>query len=282
MTPAQGYRLARDRFERSGIPDASWDAAALMSAVMNLPPLECRIETGTVLSPQEEARFLALVERRAQREPLQYVLGTTEFCGLTFHVDARVLIPRPETELVVTEALKRLPDSPGAQVLDLCCGSGCIGLALAEARPDCHVTLSDLSPDALAVAEKNAQNLNIPAECVLGSLFDSVPGRMFDLVLSNPPYIPDSEKENLQPEVRDYDPALALFGGPDGLTLVRKLLEQSKDRLNPDGIILMEIGPEADEDKILEKEAENYPWIKWVRALPDFYGKLRFVEYKAV
>ena len=273
MTPAQGYRLARDRFERSGIPDASWDAAALMSAVMNLPPLECRIETGTVLSPQEEARFLALVERRAQREPLQYVLGTTEFCGLTFHVDARVLIPRPETELVVTEALKRLPDSPGAQVLDLCCGSGCIGLALAEARPDCHVTLSDLSPDALAVAEKNAQNLNIPAECVLGSLFDSVPGRMFDLVLSNPPYIPSRDCETLQEEVM-REPLLALDGGMDGLDCYRRILADAPGHMKPGASLIMEVG---------EGESEAVSGLAGVHGLltecivPDFRGIPRVV-----
>ena len=273
MTPAQGYRLARDRFERSGIPDASWDAAALMSAVISLPALECRIETGTVLSPQEEARFLALVERRAQREPLQYVLGTTEFCGLTFHVDARVLIPRPETELVVTEALKRLPDSPGAQVLDLCCGSGCIGLALAEARPDCHVTLSDLSPDALAVAEKNAQNLNIPAECVLGSLFDSVPGRMFDLVLSNPPYIPSRDCETLQEEVM-REPLLALDGGMDGLDCYRRILADAPGHMKPGASLIMEVG---------EGESEAVSGLAGAHGLltecivPDFRGIPRVV-----
>ena len=203
---------------------------------------EAEIEARFLLEvSMDEAWLNEAVQRRLKGEPLQYILGEWEFMGLPFFVGPGALIPRQDTETLCEAALGWLKNRPGARVLDLCCGSGCIGLALAEARPDCHVTLSDLSPDALAVAEKNAQNLNIPAECVLGSLFDSVPGRMFDLVLSNPPYIPSRDCETLQEEVM-REPLLALDGGMDGLDCYRRILADAPGHMKPGASLIMEVG----------------------------------------
>ena len=235
------------------------------------------------LSESELEVLRPLVARRAKREPLQHIVGSTSFRGNEIHCDRRALIPRPETESLIDFLKERLTGKDRYRIADIGTGTGAIAIAAAKEINGASVVATDISKDALELAKENATANVATVEFFQGDLLNALPeGEKFDAIVSNPPYIPDAEREKLQPEVRDYDPSLALFGGPDGLTLVRKLLEQSKDHLNPGGIILMEIGPEADEDKILEKESGNYPWLKWVGVLPDFYDKLRFVEYKAI
>jgi release factor glutamine methyltransferase len=181
----------------------------------------------------------ALMRRRYAGEPLQYIRRQTEFYGLDFYVDERVLIPRPETEVLVEAALARA--AAGARVLDVGTGSGCIPISMERTRPDLRVTAIDLSLDALAVAHLNRRRLGSGVDLVGSDLLSSVRGP-FDLIVSNPPYIAAEEVEHLELDVRGYEPHLALTPGPTGLEIIERLLEQAQPRLAPGGRILMEIG----------------------------------------
>lgn len=270
-------------FQHKGVPNPRLDAQYILAHGLKMKRMELYLNFDKPLSESELEVLRPLVARRAKREPLQHIVGSTSFRGNEIHCDRRALIPRPETESLIDFLKERLTGKDRYRIADIGTGTGAIAIAAAKEIKGASVVATDISKDALELAKENATANVATVEFFQGDLLNALPeGEKFDAIVSNPPYIPDAEREKLQPEVRDYDPSLALFGGPDGLTLVRKLLEQSKDHLNPGGIILMEIGPEADEDKILKKESGNYPWLKWVGVLPDFYDKLRFVEYKAI
>ena len=270
-------------FQHKGVPNPRLDAQYILAHGLKMKRMELYLNFDKPLSESELEVLRPLVARRAKREPLQHIVGSTSFRGNEIHCDRRALIPRPETESLIDFLKERLTGKDRYRIADIGTGTGAIAIAAAKEIKGASVVATDISKDALELAKENATANVASVEFFQGDLLNALPeGEKFDAIVSNPPYIPDAEREKLQPEVRDYDPSLALFGGPDGLTLVRKLLEQSKDHLNPGGIILMEIGPEADEDKSLEKESGNYPWLKWVGVLPDFYDKLRFVEYKAI
>ncbi len=160
-----------------------------------------------------------MVARRAKREPLQYILGSQEFMGLEFEVSPAVLVPRYDTETLVEEAVKRSKDAK--RILDIGVGSGCIAVSLAKALPGADVFGVDISLDALAVAGKNARRNGVDVTLFSGSMFEAVDGKTFDLIVSNPPYIPTSDLTGLQPEVRDYEPREALDGGADGLEFLQ-------------------------------------------------------------
>ena len=179
-----------------------------------------------------------LIERRLAGEPLQYVLGEWEFFGLPFFVDETVLIPRPDTEVLVETALKLLSEER-KDVLDLCCGSGCIGIALA-ACGGARVTAADISADALSITERNARRNGVSVETVQSDLFESISGT-YDLIVSNPPYLTAEEMETREKSLR-YEPALALFGGEDGLDCYRRIAAEYRRFLRPGGTLLLEIG----------------------------------------
>ncbi len=268
-------------FQHKGIPNPRLDAQYILAHGLKMKRMDLYLNFDKPLSERELELLRPLVARRAKREPLQHIVGTTSFRGHEIRCDRRALIPRPETESLVDIIKERLQGKESATVADIGTGSGAIAIAVKKEIPGTRVFATDISRDALDLAKENAKFNEAEIEFFEGNLLEALPeGEKFDLIVSNPPYIPDAEREKLQPEVRDFDPALALFGGPDGLSLVRKILDQSKDRLQSGGILLMEIGPEANEDKILETEAANYPWLKWNGTLPDFYGKTRFVEYQ--
>lgn len=240
MTPRELILTTGKRLREAGIPEGVNDSALLLSRITGAPPLSLRMDDQSLLGDQALDAFDVLFQRRLHREPLQYILGDTVFCGRSFHVDPRVLIPRPETELLCLWALE-LPFPSDARVLDLCCGSGCIGLTLLSERPEWHVTLSDLSPDALAVARENANRLSLSPLLAEGDLFSSLGDAMYDLILSNPPYIPADECEALQTEVT-REPRLALNGGADGLDFYRRICRQAPSNLLPGGMLMLEIG----------------------------------------
>ena len=250
MTPRDAIRNASVQLGAAGVPNSRTDASLLLSAVTGLPALSLRLDSETVLSASVISRFEGLLRRRLTREPLQYILGEVSFYGRSFRVDPRVLIPRSETELLCEWALELLRPLSAPQVLDLCCGSGCIGLTVKAERQDASVTLSDLSRDALAVASANADSLSLKVDFCHGDLFSAVPCRSFDLILSNPPYIPSDDCLTLQDEVR-REPFSALDGGPDGLDFYRRIISEAPDYLNPSGMLLMEIGI-GETDRILE------------------------------
>nr|ADD93997.1 hemK protein [uncultured marine bacterium MedDCM-OCT-S11-C310] len=193
------------------------------------------------------SEFQRWLSRRADCEPVAYILGDQEFYGHLFQVSPAVLIPRPETEHLVEKALgwcrDRGTDSP--KILDLCTGSGCVGLTLALELPKASVTLTDLSPEALAVARHNADTHDVDERVRFfeGDLFESLPeGERFDLVLANPPYVEESFRGEMQKDVLDYEPHLALFAQDDGLNLIREIVTQSPKYLNQPGLLAMEMG----------------------------------------
>ena len=241
MRIGEACRAAAAQLRAAGVPDPAWDSGQLMSRVTGLAPLMARLSERE-LTAEEAAAFDALVQRRLQREPLQYILGTQDFCGRSFAVDGRVLIPRPETELLAERAVQALRGfGSGAHALDLCCGSGCLGITLALEVPSAQVDMADLSEDALAVTRKNAKRLGAQVSLLQGDLWDAVDARQYQLIVSNPPYIPDADCLVLQAEVM-REPTMALKGGTDGLDFYRRIAAGLREHLLPGGVLLLEVG----------------------------------------
>ena len=239
MTIREALRAATARLEQADVPDADVDASYLLASVLKEDTLAMRINGHRALTEEQEKAFDALCDRRAAREPLQYILGETEFMGLTFHVEPGVLIPRADTEILVEKALKVMP--PNARVLDIGTGSGAIAVSLARLGQAERVTAVDVSDKALEIARKNAENNGADVEFVKSDCFSALQGRKYDMIVSNPPYISDEEMQTLMPEVRQ-EPELALFGGGDGLDFYRRISRVSPEHLNECGFILFEIG----------------------------------------
>jgi release factor glutamine methyltransferase len=188
-----------------------------------------------ILAPLRES-----LKKRGEGIPLQHLLGSVGFHGRDFICDTRALIPRPETEELVEMILARLPDGP-LEMLDMGCGSGVLGLTLAAERPDCHVTLADISEDALSLTKENSEKLGVEnITLVRSDLFSSITGT-FDLIVANLPYVPEGEAAEMARELR-HDPALALFSGADGLDLLRRFMPESFRYLKPGGLLALEIG----------------------------------------
>jgi release factor glutamine methyltransferase len=181
-----------------------------------------------------------MITRRAKREPLQYILGTQEFLGLEFVVTPAVLIPRHDTEVLVTEAVKR--GSGCRSILDIGTGSGCVAVTVAKALPEAEVCTVDVSGEAIEVARGNAERNRVSVQFFQGSLFEPFAGKRFDMVVSNPPYITSADLATLQQEVRDFEPEGALDGGGDGLDFYRRIAADAPAFLNPGGWLLFEVG----------------------------------------
>ncbi len=231
-----------------GIANARLEAEWLLCAVTRLDRVGLYLQYDKPLNPIELADYRAKVIRRARREPLQHILGSQEFCGLEYEVNADVLVPRHDTEVLVSEAFSRCPHA--AAILDIGTGSGCIAIALKKLFASAAVTATDVSEAALAVARRNAVKHGVDIEFLGGSLFTPVTGTCFDLIVSNPPYIPSADIESLEQEVRDYDPRLALDGGRDGLDVYRKLIPAAVTGLNAGGWLLVEVGAGQAEDVV--------------------------------
>lgn len=238
-------RWATDDFRTRGVDSPRLDAELLLGKALGLTRIQLIVDAKRILEPDELARFRELVRRRRAREPVAYILGTREFYGRPFRVDKRVLIPRPDSEALIDVALQLTRHrSLWMRALDLCTGSGCIGITLARERPTSLVVASDVSADALAVARDNALRLGAyNVAFVHGDLFGAVdPAWRFDLVTANPPYIASGEIESLEPEIRDYEPRLALAGGADGLTIIRRIVAEARGHLADGGQIAIEVG----------------------------------------
>lgn len=223
-----------------GIQNARLESEWLLCAATGLDRIGLYLNFEKPLDDAELNAYRAMVARRARREPLQHILGTQEFCGLEFEVTPDVLIPRHDTETLVNEAAVRM--SQACQVLDIGTGSGCIAVALSKRFQSVTVTATDVSEAALTVARKNAEKHSADIEFLAGSLFTPLAGRCFDLIVSNPPYIPTKNIAGLEPEVRDFDPKGALDGGPDGLDIYRALIPAALKHLTPGGWLLVEVG----------------------------------------
>lgn len=241
MNPRALLKATASAFREVGIPDPEVDAALLLSHVTGQPPLSLRLDTVSVLSEDVLARFDALVARRLTRQPLQYLLHTQPFLGRDFYVDERVLIPRPETELLAERAIAALRRIPNPTALDLCCGSGALAISMALEMPSAQIHAADLSPDALSVTAKNAALLGASILLHQGDLFAAVPNLLFDVIVSNPPYIPSQDCKVLQAEVL-REPMMALDGGADGLDFYRRIAAEAPRFLRPGGVLLLEVG----------------------------------------
>ena len=236
---------ARDRFMSAGISAdlAALDAEVLARQVLGWDRARFLTERTATASSVFLLRYEPLVARRERREPVSYILGMREFWGMPFEVGPDVLIPRPETEFVVEEALKLVEKNSSPLIVDVGTGSGCIAISLARELPGARTIATDLSKHALDVARRNAERHSVEGRITFleTSFLDGIdPG--VDLVVSNPPYVPSLSEPGLSPEVRDYEPAVALFGGDDGLDGVRKVLEGAAEKLSPGGWLVMEFG----------------------------------------
>lgn len=225
----------------TGCPDPEIDARWMVEDVLGMTRADLKFEGEREVSLKQQERLNAMLTRRADGEPVQYIIERADFMGLAFHVDQRVLIPRQDTETLVEQALIALSGMGEADVLDMCTGSGCVGLSLKSLAPRAQVTLTDVSRDALDVARLNAERLSVDAEFKLGDLFAAVGKQRFDMITANPPYIPHDELPELQREVR-HEPMIALDGGKDGLTIYRRIAQDAPRHLNPGGMIYLEVG----------------------------------------
>lgn len=206
--------------------------------------------------------------RRAAGEPLAYVLGEAEFRGLALAVSPAVLIPRPETELLLEAALEHFHRGQALRLLDVCTGSGCVAVGLAREFPKGDVIASDISEEALDVARRNVARYGLASRvrCVHADLLAGLP-RPFDLIVANPPYIPAADEKTLQPEVRDFEPSGALFAGSDGLRIVRRLITEAAQALAPDGILIFEFG--AGQDAAIEQLIDAEPALTLLEVKHD-------------
>ena len=233
------------RFRDSGVPDPEVDSAVLLSFLCARSPLELRLDMETEIGMETVEQYTALCERRMRREPLQYIIGECRFCGNSYIVTPDVLIPRPETELLCEWAVEKLSGNGPYRILDMCSGSGCIGITLKLLIPSSFVVLSDLSQAAAEIAGKNAERLSAEIKVETGDLFENLHEGGFDLIISNPPYIPRNDCSFLQEEVRK-EPVMALDGGNDGLDFYRRICREAPRYLRDNGILMFELGEGQD------------------------------------
>lgn len=268
MTVRDAMLSGAARLNNAGVPDPDWDAGVLLSHALSLPRMALRLYAGDEIEPEKARAYEALLTRRAMRVPLQYVTGSQCFYGLDFRVDERVLIPRPETELLCEQALLWLKNRPSPSVLDLCTGSGALAVTIAALCPGAAVTAADLSENALEVARENARQNAAAVRFVRGDLFAPIGRERFDLIVSNPPYIETADCETLQEEVL-REPRIALDGGEDGLLFYRRIAAEATEHLLPGGRLLMEIGSAQGEAvcRLLTDAG-----LTGARVLPDLNG----------
>lgn len=262
-------------FQKHKIENPRLNAEHLIAHVLKMSRLELYLEFETKLNEQELATLRELVKRRGQGEPLQHLLGTVEFCGQTFLCDKRALVPRPETEELVELLISNFKSQiANCRVIDVGTGSGIIALSLAAKFPDAKVIAVDISDDALALAKENAARLGLGerVEFRKGDLLDGLNER-FDLIVANLPYVSMQDRQSLSREVL-HDPEVALFAGPAGDELVRRMIEQAPARLNPGGLLALEIGINQAEGLTELLRQKNYHDI---RAEKDYSGIPRFL-----
>jgi len=272
-TVREVVRWMTQRFTEEKLDSPRLDAELIGAHVLGCDRVGLYLAMDRPLSGTERDALRALVRRRLAREPVAYLIGRREFYGLAFTVTADVLVPRPDTETLVEAALGLAPAEAPVRVLDVGTGSGAIAVALAHTRPAWRVTATDVSPQALEVARGNARRHGTGVELLEGSLFVPVAGRRFDLIASNPPYIPHGTA--VQPELR-HEPAGALFADDDGLALLFGLLDRAPTHLEPGGHLLLEFG-ERQDGPLARRARESGAWSA-VAVLADLSGTPRVLH----
>ena len=279
------YRLAR-----AHCMDPKIDAEELYCFLTGIDRVGLFLKAEEEVDSETEEKYLELIAKRASRIPLQHITGVQEFMGYSFKVNPDVLIPRQDTETLVTEAARIIQNTPREklsffeklkgsrewEVLDLCCGSGAVGISLAKICGNVRVTATDISESALATAAENARALRIKAKFLQGNMFEPVRGMKFDMIVTNPPYIRTNMISILQDEVKDHEPLAALDGGRDGLDFYRIIVEKAAEHLKPGGFLVMEIGHDQGEDlRKMLRDAKKYSPAEVIRDLP---GRDRVVK----
>lgn len=267
MTQYQLVTAGKEKLNEHNVPDADIDAELLWLFVSKQDKMAYIMNRQEDVTETIRSSYEALIDKRSKRIPLQYITGIQCFMGYDFETTPDVLIPRFDTEVLVEQANRLIQDihSDKMSVLDMCCGSGCIGLSVALMNQNIHIDLCDISDSAIALTTKNAKRLEVSDYTVIKSdLFDKIDKR-YDMILSNPPYIESKVIDGLMPEVRDYEPRLALDGDTDGLKFYRAIIENAESYLNEKGYILFEIGNHQAHDVqqlLVDKHFEDVRVVK--------------------
>ena len=240
MTYREAIVLGESILRKADIVDAKTDSWLLLAMACKIDHTYYYMHIDEEMTEEHAREFEVLIKKRAERVPLQYITGEQEFMGLTFHVNSNVLIPRQDTETLVEEALKVV--RPGMKIMDMCTGSGCVLISILKNAHDIEGIGYDISKQAINVAKENAKLNEVPAVFERSDLFEDVVENDFDVIVSNPPYIPTDVIATLMPEVAEFEPREALDGKGDGLYFYSKILEQCKNYMKPDGYVLFEIG----------------------------------------
>lgn len=236
-----------EHLSRHGSETPRLDAEVLLAHAWGCPRIQLYTRYDDLVQTDVRTRMRELVKRRAAAEPVAYLVGHREFFSLDFRVTPDVLIPRPDTETLVVEALERLKPLAKPNVLDFCTGCGCVAVAVAKNHPGAQLTATDVSPAALNIARGNAERHGVAERihCLEGDLSSPLPAEArFDMIVSNPPYVRTEELPELDPQVSRHEPRLALDGGPDGLDVIRRIIVEAPRHLIPDGRLLLECSPE--------------------------------------
>jgi release factor glutamine methyltransferase len=282
MTVLEVIQRSTTFLARKGVEAPRLQVELLLAHVLQIPRLQLYLRFDQLLADAQLDTLRELVRRRGQREPLQHLLGTAVFCGLDLAVDCRVLIPRPETELLAEQGWKHLETLAlqPTSVLDFGTGSGCLAVVLAARVPSAQVHALEIAPEALDVARENSRRHKVADRITfhLGDGFAALPaGLQFNLIVANPPYVPTLEIDRLAPEVRDHDPRLALDGGADGLDFYRRLASEAAPFLQAGGRMLLELG-----DRQAEAVQMLFAAHKWIveAVLPDYSGVPRILRVR--
>lgn len=280
------------RLSKAFCMDPKIDAQELYCFLTGMDKVNLFLKAEEEVDAETEKKYMELIARRAQRIPLQHITGEQEFMGYAFKVNPDVLIPRQDTETLVSEAARTIQKTPREklsffeklkggkewEVLDLCCGSGAVGISLAKICGNIRVTASDISEAAIRTAEENAKNLRVKIKFYQGNMFEPHNGKKFDMIVTNPPYIKTNMISILQDEVKKHEPLKALDGGRDGLDFYRIIVEKAAEHLKPEGFLMMEIGHDQGEDlRKMLKDAGKYTPAEVIKDLP---GRDRVVKCK--
>lgn len=269
-------RNGRKKLIENNIEDAIIKADILIQFVLNMDKMQLIINQEDEVSKENENIYLTYIEQVISGKPVQYITNEQEFMNLKFYVDENVLIPQPDTEILVEEAIKTIAEirpEKNIKVLDLCTGSGAIAIAIKkyaeDAKKQIEVYASDISEKAIKIAEKNAKRNNVHINLILSDIFQKMEEKNFDIILSNPPYIETQTISSLSKEVQ-YEPHMALDGGEDGLEFYRVIAENAHEYLNENGSILLEIGYNQ-KKKVMQilEEAKKYSNIRCIKDLSD-------------
>jgi release factor glutamine methyltransferase len=273
VTVLEAIQKSAEFLAKRDVESPRLQAELLLAHLLKMPRMKLYLNFDRAITGQETDALREFVKRRGQHEPLQHIVGSISFCGFEIVADRRALVPRPETEILAEAGWTFLSTSgPDQNALDIGTGTGCIAIALATKCPNACITATDASADALALAGENARKNSVAdrIEFFQGDGFAAVLGNpQFQLIVSNPPYIPTAEIETLQPEVRDFDPRAALDGGSDGLDFYRMLAGQARQLLKPGGKVMVEFGD--GQAPAIRKLFEDQNWI--VEAIKDDYSQ---------